>query len=77
LGRQPVYICYGETRVLEVLCVYVDGARHVIPFPRSSRDLTLTPFRYHLGQILNNHIRGHGFDSALQMAGITVSGDDD
>ncbi len=33
--RQPVYIYYGQTRVMEVPCVYVDGGRHVIPFPRS------------------------------------------
>jgi len=71
-SRQPVYIYYGQTRVIEVPCVYVDGSRHVIPFPRSAIDLTLTPFRYHIGRILNHHIPGHGFDFALQRAGITV-----
>jgi hypothetical protein len=70
--RQPVYICYGQTRVLEVPCVYVDGARHVIPFPRSATDLTLTPFRYHVGRIVNDHIQGYGFDIALKRAGITM-----
>ncbi len=71
--RQPVYIYHGQTRVIEVPCVYVDGGRHVIPFPRSATDLTLTPFRYHMGRILNHHIPGYGFDFALKMAGITVS----
>jgi hypothetical protein len=70
--RQPVYIYYGQTRVLEVPCVYVDGARHVIPLPRSTTDLTLTPFQYHVGRILNHHIPGYGFDFALERAGITV-----
>ena len=70
--RQPVYIYYGQTRVLEVPCVYVDGGRHVIPYPGNATDLTLTPFRYHVGRILNHHIPGHGFDFALQQAGITV-----
>jgi hypothetical protein len=70
---QPVYVYYGQTRVMEVPCVYIDGARHVIPFPRSATDLTLTPLRYHIGRILNDHIPGHGFDFALRRAGITVS----
>jgi hypothetical protein len=70
--RQPVYIYYGQTRIMQVPCVYVDGGRHVIPYPRSANDLTLTPFRYHIGRILNNHIRGHDFDFALERAGITV-----
>ena len=71
--RQPVYIYYGQTRVMEIPCVYVDGARHIIPFTRSPVDLTLTPFRYHIGRILNDHIVGYGFDYALEQAGITVS----
>ena len=70
--RQPVYIFYGQTRVKEIPCVYVDGARHVIPYPRSATDLTLTLFRYHIGRILNHHIPGYGFDFALKRAGITV-----
>ena len=75
-SRQLVHIHYGDTRVLEVPCVYVDGARHVIPFPRNATDLTLTPFRYHMGRILNHHIPGYGFDYALNRAGITVSDKD-
>jgi hypothetical protein len=58
---------------MEVPCVYVDGGRHVIPFPRSATDLTLTPFRYQIGRILNHHIPGSDFDLALNRAGITVS----
>ena len=74
--RQSVYIYYGETMVLHVPCVYVDGGRHVIPYPRSSTNLTLTPFRYHVGRILNHHIPGYGFDFALKRAGIKVSDKD-
>lgn len=70
--RQPVYICYGDTRVREVLCVYVDGGRHVIPCPRSSLDLTLDGFRHHRGRILNHHLPGDDFEFALSRAGITV-----
>ena len=62
--RQLVYIYYGQTRVMEVPCVYVDGSRHVIPFPRSATDLTITPFYYHIGRILNHNIPGHGFNFA-------------
>ena len=67
---QPVHVFYGETRVQEVLCAYVDGGRHVIPYPKSEKELTLTPFKYHLGRILNHHIPGSDFDRALQFAGI-------
>lgn len=74
--RQPVYIHYAGTSVLEVPCAYVDGGRHVIPFPRSATDLTLTPLQYHLGRVLNHPIPGYGFDVALHRAGITVSSDD-
>ncbi len=70
--RQPVYIYYGETRVQEVPCVYVDGGRHVIPFPRSTTDLTINRFRYHIGRIINHPIPGYGFDFALRRAGISV-----
>jgi hypothetical protein len=71
--RQPVYIYYGQTRVMDVPCVYVDGGRHVIPLPRSATDLTITPFRYHVGRILNHHIPCYSFEFALKRAGITVS----
>lgn len=70
--RQPVYIFYGQTRVMKVPCVYVDGARHIIPYPRSATALTINPFQYHIGLILNHHIQGYGFDFALKRAGITV-----
>lgn len=70
--RQPVYIFYGQTRVKEIPCVYVDGARHVIPYPRSATDLTITHFQYLIGCILNHQIRRGGFDFALKRAGITV-----
>jgi hypothetical protein len=71
--RQPVYIQYAGTRVREVLCVYVDGGRYVIPAPNSATDLTLGRFRYHLGRILNYPFPGYGFDYALERAGITVN----
>jgi len=74
--RQPVYIYYGETRVKEVLCAYVDGGRCVIPCPRSRTDLTLTRFCYHIGCILNHHTPWNAFESALKCAGITVREED-
>jgi len=70
--RQPVYIYYGETRILKVPCVCVDGGRCVIPFPRSAIDLTITPFHYHVGRILNYHVSKWDFDFALKTASITV-----
>jgi hypothetical protein len=70
--QQPIYIYYGQTRVKELPCVHVDGARHVIPYPRSAADLTLTPFQYQVGRILNHHTSGCCFDAALRRAGITV-----
>lgn len=73
---QPVYVHYGETRVLEISCACVDGARYIIPFPKSPKNLTLTPFLYHVGRILNHHISGYEFESGLRCAGITVSSDD-
>lgn len=73
--RQPVHIYYGATKVLDILCVYVDGFRHIIPLPTRTT-LTLTPFKYHLGQILNAPILGYGFDHALRRAGISVSEED-
>jgi len=75
--RQLTYICYEETRVLDIVCVWVDGARHLIPIPRSQNDLTLSHFEYHLGSILNAPTPRDGFDFALQRAGITVRGDDE
>jgi hypothetical protein len=70
--RQPIYIYYGGTRVQEVPCVYVDGGRHIIPFPKSRMDLTINRFQYHIGRILNHPIPGYGFDFALQRAGVSV-----
>lgn len=74
--RQPVYIYYGETRVEEVPCVYVDGARYLIPFPMSAIDLTINQFEYRIARIINYPLPGRGIDVAidfaLQHAGISV-----
>lgn len=70
--RKEVYIYHGLTRVSEVPCVSVDGGRHIIPFTRSQTDLTLTPFHYHVGRILNHPSPCYDFESALRRAGITV-----
>lgn len=75
--RQLVYVYYEETRIMEMMCVWVDGARHLIPIPRGQNNLTISHFRHHFGSILNASIPGYGFDSALQRAGITVQGDED
>ncbi len=74
--RQPVYIYYGETRVEEVPCVYVDGARYLILFPKSAIDLTINQFEYRIARIINYPLPGRGIDFAidfaLQRAGISV-----
>jgi len=69
--RQPVYIKHNGTKIKEELCVQVDGARYIMPLPKSASDLTLSAFRYHLGRILNDHT-GYDFDEGLQRAGISV-----
>ena len=74
--RQPVYICYCQTKVIEVFCVYVDGARHIIPLPQSASELTITNFQYRIGKILNEHNKGSDFDSALSQARIEVREND-
>lgn len=75
--RQLASIHYGDTQILDLVCVWVDGARHLMPIPRSQNDLTMSHWRYHLGCILNAPIPGYGFAFALQRAGISVRGDVD
>lgn len=71
--RYEVYIHYRGSRVLTVPCASVDGARYIIPFPKSVHDLTIDRFQYHMAQILNHQpCLGYGLDHALRMAGITV-----
>lgn len=71
--RQPVYVYYGETRVLEMYFAYVDGARYLLPYPKSATDLTIDRFQYHMAQILGAATAGgYGLDHGLTSAGITV-----
>lgn len=76
VSRQPVYIYYGDTRVKEVFCLWVDGNRHLIPIPRSPKNLSIGRFEYHIGRILNYPIHGYGFNYALKVAGIIVKDND-
>lgn len=69
---QVVHIVYGGTYIQAVHCAWVDGARHLIPYPKSRTDLWINPFKYHIGRILNRPIAGYGFDFALKRAGIEV-----
>ena len=75
-SRQPVYIYYGDARLCDVYCIWVDGARHLIPIPKSPSVLTINRFKYHVGRILNHPMLGYGFNYALEQAGITVKDDD-
>jgi len=72
--RQPLFVYYGETRILTVHCVWVDGARHLIPYPKSSTDLEISAFEYHLGKIVNGGMAGYDFNIGLRRAGIQVEG---
>jgi len=65
-------IMYNDAVVKEVCCAIVDGGRHIIPYPASAVDLTITHFQYKLARIVNHHINGYGIDYALTRAGITV-----
>jgi hypothetical protein len=75
-SRQPVYIYYGDTRLHEVYCIWVDGTRYLIPLPRSPKDLTIDRFKYHVGCILNHPFPGYGFNYALKQANIIVKEED-
>lgn len=73
--RELVQVFYGAVPVMKIFCVYVDGARHLIPMPKTQDDLTITKFEHKVGSILNyplnsNDIREFSF--ALEHAGITV-----
>ena len=72
---EVVRIIYGTTPVGDVYCASVDGGRFVIPYPKSRDELVLTPLKYQVGRIVNHPFPGYPFDSGLQRAGITVSGD--
>ncbi len=71
--RQLVRICYLATPICKVSCVWVDSFKSLIPIPRI-KDLTIDPFKYKIGSILNYALpnQGFNFDEALQEAGITV-----
>ena len=69
--RQLVRIYYLATPICKVSCVWVDGYRHLIPIPQI-KDLTIDPFKYKIGSILNHPLPFQGFDQALQVAGIKV-----
>lgn len=71
--RQPVYVYYGETRVQELYFAFVDGARYLLPYPRSATDLTISRFQYQMAQILSAATPGgYGLDQGLRQAGIGV-----
>lgn len=72
---QVVHIVYAGTCLSNVYCAWVDGARYLIPYPKSRADLFITPFKYHIGRILNHHWPGYGFDFALKRAGFVVKDD--
>ena len=70
--KQKVYLEYNGTPIETFRFVAVDGARYYIPYPEAANDLRISPFRYRLACILNQHTTGHGIDYGLKVAGITV-----
>ena len=71
-SRQIVYIEYDGARVHTAYFVWVDGARYLIPYPKSRNDLRISQAQYHLGSILGYPFRSYGFDEGLRRAGIAV-----
>jgi hypothetical protein len=74
--RLQVDIYYEGTRVFDVVCIYVDN-RHRIPIPKSTNNLTISDFDYHLGLIINHPLKRTNpswdtFDNALRRAGISI-----
>jgi hypothetical protein len=69
---QEVYLEYNGKRVETYFFADVDGARHLVPHPKSAADLRISRFQYHLARILNARINGNGIDHALKVAGIVV-----
>jgi hypothetical protein len=69
---QVVHIVYATTRLTEIYCAWVDGTRYLIPYPKTPDELVLSPFKYHLGRILNHPFPEYDFDCALRNARIEV-----
>jgi hypothetical protein len=71
--RQDVHVEYQGVRVVEgMLFVRVDGGRYLLPAPKNVADMTVTPFAFHVGRILNTQSRGYDYESGLWTAGIQV-----
>jgi hypothetical protein len=71
-------IYYGTSFIKKMFMVAVDGYRAYIPYPKSWRDLTITPFQYAFGRIINDSYKfpefcgENYFDSYLRRLGIKV-----
>ena len=74
--QQEVYLEYNGYRIETYWFADVDGGRYLIPYPKPGTNLLITPFQYHLAAILNAKISGYGLDHGLQVAGITVAGEE-
>jgi hypothetical protein len=75
--RQIVYVMYRSALIATMYFVHTDGFRYILPFPKSPKQLIITPFQYHVGTILTrsrpgSDSPGYDFDSGLRAAGIKV-----
>lgn len=69
---QVIQVYYGNIHIKEYRFVYVDGFNYLLPLPKSVYELKITPFQYHLGQILNFPFLGYKLENGLRIAGIKV-----
>lgn len=71
-SRQIVYVEYDGARVRTFYFVWVDGARYLLPYPKSRNDLRISQAQYHVGTILSHPFHGYSFDDGLACARIAV-----
>ncbi|TWU44928.1 hypothetical protein Q31b_00990 [Novipirellula aureliae] len=69
---QEVYLEYNGARIETFFFASVDGARYLVPYPKSATDLRISRFHYHLARILNAHSIGYDIDHALAIARIEI-----
>jgi len=65
-------IYYGATPIKDFYAVEVDGGRSYIPYPKSAEVLTISPWEYAVGQIINIANGNHSFADYFRRAGFTV-----
>lgn len=71
-SRQVVYVEYDGARVSTYYFVWVDGARYLLPYPKTRHDLRISSTQYRLGKILRHPLHSYSFDEDLSSARIVV-----